>query len=196
MNKTSEKTRMLTAMGILTAIVVVLQSMASVIKLGAFSIALVFVPIVVGAALYGWKAGTWLGFVFSVVVMFTDTALFMAISPVGTIVTVMLKGTLAGFCAALVYTALEKKNGWLAIVLAALVCQIVNKVIFLLGCAVFFYPTISEWAASAGFENTVLYLLFGMTGLNSLVELGINLCLSTAIERILNAVKGRRVRAS
>ena len=91
MSKTSEKTRMLTVMGILTAIVVVMQAMAIGIRLGTFSVALVIVPIVVGAALYGWKAGAWLGFVFSFVVMFTDTGAFMAINPVGTVVTVMLK---------------------------------------------------------------------------------------------------------
>ena len=195
MNNTSEKTRMLTAMGILTAIVVVLQSVASTIKLGTFSIALVFVPIVIGAALYGRKAGTWLGFVFSVVVMFTDTAAFMAINAAGTVITVMLKGTLAGLAAAVVYKLLEKKNAWLAIILSAIACQVVNKAIFLLGCAVFFFPTITEWAKGAGFDNTVIYLLFGMTGLNSIVELGINLCLSTAIERILNAVKVHTVKA-
>ena len=191
MSKTSEKIRMLTSMGILTAIVVVLQSVASVIRLGMFSIALVFIPIVVGAALYGWKAGTWLGFVFSVVVMFTDTALFMAVNPFGTIVTVILKGTLAGLLAAVVYKALEKKNGWLAIILSAIVCQVVNKVIFLLGCGIFFFPMVQEWAAGAGFGNAVLYLIFGMTGLNSVVELAVNLCLSTVIVRVLEAVRTR-----
>lgn len=192
MANTREKTLMLAAMGLLTAIVVVLQAVASVIKFGMFSIALVFIPIVVGAALYGWKAGTWLGFVFSVVVMFTDTALFMAISPVGTVITVMLKGTLAGFCAAVTYKALENKNSWLAIILAATVCQVVNKAIFLLGCGIFFYPTVQGWAESAGFGNMILYLIFGMTGLNSLVELAVNLCLSTAIVRILSIVTRKK----
>ena len=189
MANSREKTRMLAMMGLLTAIVVVLQSVASVIKLGMFSIALVFIPIVVGAALYGWKAGTWLGFVFSVVVMFTDTALFMAVNPAGNVITVMLKGTLAGFCAAIVYKALEKKNLWLGTVLAAIACQAVNKVIFLLGCGIFFYPTVQEWAQNAGFNNTILYLIFGMTGLNSLVELAVNLSLSTAIVGIIDTAK-------
>ncbi len=184
---------MLTFMGILTAIVIVLQAAATWIKFGPFSVALAFVPIVVGAALYGWKAGTWLGFVFSVVVLFTDAGAFLAINIPGTIITVIVKGTLAGLVAALVYKPLAKKNAWLAIVLSALACQLVNKAIFLLGCVVFFYGTISEWAQGSGFENIALYLIFGMTGLNSIVEALVNLCLSTAIVRILETVKPKAV---
>ena len=45
-----------------------------------FNITLVLVPIIVGAALYGWIAGVWLGLVFSIVVLFTDASLFLAIS--------------------------------------------------------------------------------------------------------------------
>ncbi len=193
MSKTSEKTRMLTVMGILTAIVVVMQAMAIGIRLGTFSVALVIVPIVVGAALYGWKAGAWLGFVFSFVVMFTDTGAFMAINPVGTVVTVMLKGTLAGVAAAIVYRLLEKKNVWLATVAAALAAQVVNKALFLLGCAVFFLPTIKEWAAGAGFDNVVVYLFFGLTGLNFLVETPVNILLSTVIVRVLDVVRAKRI---
>ena len=54
----------LVGMGILTAIVIVLQGLASAIRFGPFSITLVLAPIIIGAALYGWKAGAWLGFVF------------------------------------------------------------------------------------------------------------------------------------
>ncbi len=194
MSKTSEKTRFLTVMGILTAIVVVMQAMAIGIRLGQFSVALVIVPIVVGAALYGWKAGAWLGFVFSVVVLFTDSAAFMTINAFGTVVTVILKGTLAGVAAAVVYRLLEKKNAWLAAIAAALAAQLVNKAIFLLGCAVFFFGTIREWAAGAGYESIVLYLFFGLTGLNFLVETPINILLSTAIVRIVDIA--RNIRAS
>ena len=88
-------------LGLLTAIVVVLQIFASNIKIGGlFSITLCLAPIAVGAALYGWKGGVWLGFAFGLVVMFTDTALFFPLNPFGTIVTVMLKGMLAGLAAA------------------------------------------------------------------------------------------------
>ena len=85
-----QKTKKLVGVGLLTAIVVVLQALAVAIRpTGIFNISLVLVPIVVGAALYGHKAGAWLGFVFSIVVLFTDTAAFMAISVPGTIITIL-----------------------------------------------------------------------------------------------------------
>lgn len=195
MSKTREKTLMLTVMGVLTAIVIVLQALAIGIKFGPFSITLVLVPIVVGAAMYGWKAGAWLGLVFGVVVLMTDAAAFLAVSVPGTIITCILKGVLAGTAAAAAYKLLENKNRWAAILAAAVVCPIVNTGIFLLGCLVFFYSTIAEWAAGAGFENVGAYLIVGFVGWNFLVEMAINLCLSMVIVRVLSIVKKPAVQA-
>ena len=195
MSNTREKTRMLAMMGILTAIVIVLQALAIGIRFGMFNITLVLIPIVVGAAMYGWKAGAWLGFVFGVVVLMTDAAAFMAVSVPGTIITCILKGVLAGAAAAAVYKLIEKKNSWLAILAAAIVCPIVNTGVFLLGCVIFFYDTISEWAAGAGFANVGAYMIGGLVGINFLVEMAINLCLSTVIVRLLSIVKKPSVEA-
>ena len=194
MSNSHEKITTMTMMGILTAIVIVLQTMAIGIRLGPFSITLVLVPIVVGAALYGWKAGAWLGFVFGVVVLITDAATFLAINIPGTVITVMLKGMLAGVAAAGVYKLLEKKNVWVATVLAALACQLVNKAIFILGCAVFFLDTVKTWAAGAGAENLAVYMMFGMTGLNFVVETPINLIFSTVIVRVIDYAKKRKAK--
>lgn len=177
--------RMIVGMGLLTAIVVVLQILASNIRLGMFTITLCLAPIAVGAALYGWLAGVWLGFAFGMVVMFTDTAFFMAINPFGTIVTVMLKGMLAGLAAGLLFKPLSKKSDTLAAVICGIVVPLVNKLVFLLGCSVFFLDTIRGLSVDNGYGNVVTYMLFGMTGLNFPVELGVNLILSTAIVRIV-----------
>lgn len=186
---TKNKTMMLTTMGLLTAIVVVLQAMAIAIRFGVFNITLVLVPIVVGAALYGWKAGAWLGFVFGVVVLFTDAGAFLAINVPGTIITVLLKGTLAGAAAGLIYSLLSRKNDILGVIGAGIVSPMVNTGIFLLGCLVFFYDTIAQWAAGAGFENIGVYMVTAFVGLNFVVELAINLVLSSAIVLILKVAK-------
>ena len=144
------ETKKLVGLSVLTAIIIVLQALAISIRFGIFNITLVLIPIVVGAALYGYKAGAWLGFVFSVVVLFTDAGAFLAISVPGTIVTVILKGTLAGLAAGIVYLALEKVNKYLACVVAAICAPIVNTGIFLIGCRLFFYETIKGWAEGAG----------------------------------------------
>ena len=47
----------------------VLQFAGSAIRLGPFSISLVLILIVLGAALYGWGMGCWLGLVFGAVVL-------------------------------------------------------------------------------------------------------------------------------
>ena len=57
------KTKNMVGVALFIAIVVVLQMLGGGIKVGGmFSISLVLIPIVVGAALYGWKAGGILGF--------------------------------------------------------------------------------------------------------------------------------------
>ena len=128
-------TKTIVGVGLLTAIVVVLQALAVFIRpTGLFNISLVLVPIVVGAALYGYKAGAWLGLVFGIVVLITDAAAFLAISVPGTVVTVLAKGLLCGLAAGLIYRLLASKNRVAAVVAAAVICPCVNTGVFLLGC--------------------------------------------------------------
>lgn len=185
MEKKKFNTKALVGLGLLTAIVVVLQAMAISIRFGVFAITLTLVPIIVGAALYGWKAGAWLGFVFGVVVLMTDAGAFLAVNVPGTIVTCILKGTLAGLCAGVVYRLISKKNRIAAVVTAGVVSPVVNTGIFLLGCVLFFMDTIREWAAGAGFENAGAYMVTAFVGLNFVIELAVNLVLSSAIVAII-----------
>lgn len=187
-NKTIQK---LAIGGILTALVVVLQMLGQFIKFGPFAISLVLIPIVLGAALCDYKVSTWLGFIFSVVVLFTDAAPFFAISVPGTVITVILKGTLCGLAAGLVYRGLQKKNvnKTVSVFVAAVICPIVNTGIFSLGCFTFFLDAVKEWGVSGGFTNVVQYVFVGMIGLNFLVELAINVFLSPVIVRLLDFSK-------
>jgi len=190
LNMNLKNTRTLAGVALFTAVVAVLQALGTAIRLGPFSISLVLIPIVVGAALYGQAAGAWLGFVFGLVVLFTDTALFMPISPLGTVLTVLGKGAAAGFCAGFVYRKLEKVNGWLAVIAAAVVCPVVNTGLFLVGCKLFFMSLINEWAAGAGFANAGSYMIFALVGANFLAELVTNIVLSPVIVRLIKL--GRR----
>ncbi|MCH5170950.1 MAG: ECF transporter S component [Oscillospiraceae bacterium] len=187
---TKDQTVKLAMGGILTAVVVVLQLMGSFIKFGPFSVSLVLVPIIVGAAMCGPYISTWLGLVFGVVVLLSgDAAAFLAIDIPGTIITVLLKGALCGLTAGLVFTACKKFNTYLSVVLAAIICPITNTGIFLLGCRLFFFDAISEWGAGAGFTNTFTYMIVGLVGLNFVFELVTNIILCPAIVRIVNALK-------
>lgn len=176
--------------GILTALVIVLQLMGSFIKFGPFSVSLVLIPIIIGAALAGPYVSTWLGLVFGAVVLLSgDAAAFMAISIPGTIITVLLKGMLCGLMAGLVFTVQKKMNTYLTVVFASIICPVTNTGIFLLGCRLFFYGAVSAWGAGAGFTNTFIYMIIGLVGLNFVFELVIDIIFCPAIVRVVNAIK-------
>lgn len=184
-------TKKLVGLALFTAIVVVLQFMGSFIKFGMFSVSLVLIPIVVCAAVYGWKSGAVLGAVFAVMVFVTgDANAFLVVNPFGTIVTVFVKGILCGLLPGLVYKLLENKNSIVAVAAAAVTCPVVNTGIFLIGCRLFFYAKVAEWGQSLGFgDNTVAYMFLGLAGGNFLFELLFNVILSPVIVRLIKISK-------
>ena len=134
-----------------------------------------------------------------VVLLSGDAAAFLVVNPLGAILVVMLKGALAGLCSGLVYKALgnrgeksampagdgKKKGVDLAVIAAAVICPVVNTGVFLLGCLIFFLPTISEWAAAMGFESVGRYMILGLVGGNFIFELLFNIVLSPVIVRLI-----------
>ena len=188
-------TRKLVLLALLTAIVVVLQVLASLLPVYPFRLALVLVPIVIGAALIGRAAGAWLGFVFGFVVLVTspDVIAFMTFSAPATILVVLLRGVLAGLAAAVVYKLLAKKSKTAGVITAAVICPIVNTGIFVLGMYVFFLPLISEWAGGAASVTSFIFL--GMIGVNFIFELAINLVFSSVIVRLIQYGQDKRRRA-
>ena len=180
------KTQKIVGIGLFTAIIVALQLLAASIKFGPFSITLVLAPIVIGAALYGIGAGAWLGVAFGVSVLISgDAAAFMTINPAGTVVTVLLKGMLAGLVAGLIYKALESKNKTVAVILAGIACPIVNTGIFLVGCYLFFQEWLVSVFGTTGFATVVTSLV----SVNFAVELGINMVLASVIVRVIDIGK-------
>lgn len=180
-------------LAIFTAVVIVLQLLGSFIKVGSFSISLVLIPIVVGAAVYGAGAGAFLGGVFGVVVTIacingSDVGgnLLFTQSPALTILICMVKGIAAGAAAGWVYRLLAGKNAYLAVAVSALAAPVVNTGLFCLGMRFFFYDTLVAWAAG---QSLVYYVFIGLIGVNFLLETLINLVCSPIILRILNAVK-------
>ena len=182
-----KQTQKLVLGAIMTALVIVLQLLGQFIKLGPFSVSLVLVPIVVGAAICDYKIGAWLGFVFGVVVLLSgDAAAFYAINVPGTIITVLLKGTLCGLFAGLTYKLLQKKNKYLAVMVSAVVCPVVNTGVFLSGCKLFFMSAVTAWGAANGFASTVEYMFIGLAGGNFIFELLVNIALAPAILRVIS----------
>ena len=180
------ETRQMVLLSLLTAIVVVLQLMGAFVRFGPFAVSLVLMPIALGAALIGPKAGAWLGLVFGIVVLIIgDAAVFMPIDPFGTILVVLLKGALAGFVAGIVYKLLAQKNQLAATALSAAVIPIINTGIFILGIYVFFLPAVTQWGVAAGFTAVTEFIFLGMVGVNFLLEFALNIVFIPVIIRLI-----------
>ena len=190
MNKQIKK---MTGTALLMALVVVLQLLGgSIPPVGGFTISLVLIPIVLGAALYGPKTGALLGATFGVVVVIgcvtgTDVggAMVFQANPVLCILVVLGKGILAGLASGLVYAGLKRKNAVLAMLLAAAVCPVVNTGTFILCMAAFFMEVLAAWAGG----NVLGYVLSGLVLCNFVPELIINLLFSAAGQRIVHSLE-------
>ena len=191
MTKDRKKQTQIVVLGaVFTALVIILQFMGAFIRFGMFSISLVLIPIVIGAATCGVGVGTWLGFIFGVVVLASgDASTFLGIDVFGTLVTVLLKGIACGFAAGVVYKALSRFNRYLAVMAAAVVCPIVNTGVFLLGCRAFFFNAVASWGVAEGFESTLKYMILVLVGGNFLFEMASNIILSPVAVRILDISK-------
>ena len=192
--RASEKTRRLTGLALLTAIVAVLQIVASFIKFGPFTITLALAPILIGAALYGPKAGAYLGGVFGLVVLIAcilgwdpgGSTLWNA-NPFLTACICLVKGIAAGAAAGAVYRAIvggSRAHGRMMTgsIVAGVVSPLVNTGLFVLALTLLFHDILVTWAAGS---ELIYYIVFGLTGINFVLELVLNLVLSTVIVRVV-----------
>ncbi len=190
-NTNKEQILKITYLALLTALVFVLQLLGGSIHIaGPFSLTLVLFPIVLGSVLIGPLGGAWLGLVFALAVFYTgDAASFLVVDPFGTIVTVVLKGVLAGLISGFVYKILPKNHPYLRALVASVVCPIVNTGIFLLGCVIFFLPTIREWATALGVSSAGEFIIFNLAAINVIVELLTNILLVPVLVRLVKILE-------
>ena len=188
------KTKVLTGMAILSALVVILTLLGNMIRIGPFSVTLSLTPIIVGAAVFGPEVGAMLGAVFGIVVLISGVAgwdggatmLLLSQNAFATILICMLKGILAGWVSGLVYKAAVKRSEKLAVVLAGITAPVVNTGIFIALMLVFFMSVLELWSSGQTLLN---YILIVLTGFNFLIELAINMILASAITTIIKYAK-------
>ncbi len=188
----------LTVIAILSAIVVLLQTFASAIKIGPFTFTLSLVPIIIGAALYGACAGAILGAVFGIVVSIAvitgaDVGGYLMLQelPFLTIFLCLLKSTVAGAVAGGISKALEKKNTYLGVITSSVACPVINTGILSVGMLLFYKELVASWALDEGYSSSVLYVIVGVVGINFLIELCINLLLAPTVLRLIDIAKKR-----
>ncbi len=195
-------------LALLTALVVVLQLLGSVIKIGPLPMSFVLVPIVIGACLLGAKAGAFLGFVFGFITMIMGITgadpfsnMLYAASPVAFIIICLLKATMAGFGSGLIYKALDKalkgKAKTTRTVIASVSAPIINTGIFVVGMLFFYFDLMAGLPAQnpeafGSFANAYQLIFIGLAGFNFIGEFLVNLILSPAIVRIIDVISNRK----
>lgn len=177
MNK--NKIKLLTEISIFSAIIVILQILATFINFGSFPITLTLIPIIVGSFVYGPLVGALLGLVFGMVVSIMviigsdpSGATMFLLHPVITVVTCLLKGALAGYLSGLCYKLFKNINQKVRIIISSAICPIVNTLILSLSLLIFF--------------NEELKILIGMfVSVNFVIELLINVLLAPGLTNLI-----------
>ena len=183
----NDQVRKITGVAILLAIEIVLQAMGNYITPGVVSINLSLIPIALGAILYGPLAGALLGFGNGLVVLLSpSTEAFLAYSIFGTIVTCLLKCTLAGFFAGLVYKLIAKKNSLAGSIVASLLVPVINTGLFVLAVFTIFFGLFEPIGTT---DEVMKYVFLIMIGWNFIIEFLITAVLSPTIARVINIIK-------
>ena len=172
-------TKTIAGLGILTAMVIVLQLIANYIQFGPVSITLALFPIAVGAMMFGPLGGLFLGLVDGALILSAPSTMtgFFVINPAGTIITCLTKTAIAGLVAGLVFKLLREKHVNLGIVLASLLVPLLNTGIFVIYTFIFFKSALDSGAADMG-VNSIYMLFIIWIGWNFLLEFGLNAALA------------------
>lgn len=185
----NKQTKKMVGIALLMAMVVVMQFIGGMIPpVGGFTISLVLIPIVIGAAVYGAGAGALLGATFGIIVYINcitgadpGGAMVFQANPVLCFLVVMGKGILAGAAAGWVHRLFVRRDAYIAMLLAAIVCPVVNTGTFIVSMLLFFNEVLAVWA---GGSPIVGYILTGLVLANFVPELLINVALSPASVQI------------
>ena len=168
---------------ILASIEIILQFIGNSIAFGPVSINLSLIPMALGAILFGPWCGLFLGLLNSIfVLMAPSTMRFYNVSVVGTIVTVLVKSSAAGFIGGLLYMVL-KKNNLSATIVTSLSLPVINTGLFVVGSLIFFREFLE--ANTGAFANIYEFLFIGMIGWNFVFELATSIVLDYPIYRII-----------
>lgn len=186
----------ITRLAILLALVIVLQTFGSYIKIGTVSISLVLIPVVFGGMVLGVLAGTILGFAFGLVTLIAGitgadgfTQVLFSAHPFGTSLICLVKATAAGLIPALVFNVLKNKNQAVAAFAASALAPIINTGLFIAGVLVFVSDTVAENFLNGA--SMMYFLVIVCAGVNFIVEFLLNLLLAPAINRVYRVVGGK-----
>ena len=189
--------RMITTTGILLAIEIIVQILGNYIIIpgGFANLNFSLIIITMGAILYGPVVGGFLGLVSGLLTLFAPSTVsyFFSVSPVGTVLTCLLKTTLAGIIAGLLMKLFRKFNKeTTGTIVVSLVVPTVNTGIFAIFCLLFFMQRLQEINPT----NIAGALFLGMIGFNYIFELLTTSIVTPSLYKIMQdvSIKNREAR--
>ena len=179
-------TQQIVGTGLLLALEIIFQIIGNYLQIGPVSINLSLVTVVLAAALYGPLSGAVLGFFNGLIVLMSPStiAIFMPLSLFGTILVCLSKCTIAGLVAGFVFKLFKNKNNLIGLILASILVPVINTGIFS-GLALVFFRPFLESGVGEQFPNIGAFLIFGVIGINFLVEIVSTTVISTPVGMIL-----------
>ena len=174
-------TRQIVITGLFLALEIIFQVIGNYLQFGPVNINLSLITIVLAAAMCGPLSGAVVGFFNGVMALLSPStlAIFMPISPIGTVLACLLKTTVAGLVAGLVFNAIKKKNKGIALLVSSALVPIVNTAIFTIFCLIFFRPFLESGIGDT-YPNMGAFLIFGVIGINFIFEIATTVVFSTA----------------
>lgn len=185
-------TRLISGTALLTAVELVLIVISNYVSIGPVNLNLALVPIAVAGIIFGPLSGLFVGLVNGLVTILSPStqAIFMPLSPFGTVFICLLKTGLAGFFSGLVYIPFKNSNSNKMKLggsfLASALVPLINTGLFTVGCYTFFSNWLFESAASSNYDNNFLFLIMVILGINFIFEFSISLLLSPSINILVN----------
>ena len=186
-------TKTIVITGLLLALEIIFQLIGNYLQIGTVNINISLVPVVIAGFVGGPISAAILGFFNGIMALLSPStiAVFMPLSPVGTVLVCLLKCTIAGVVSSLVYRFLRKHiNVHVATPIAAALVPIINTGLFILGSFIFFKDFLAANSGNELFPNSWAFIIFGLVGWNFLIELASTLVLSTAANEILLTREG------
>ncbi len=199
--KADLNTHRLVQLALFVAIIILMDitQIGYIVKPG-MSIALIVIPVTVGAIVLGPAGGAILGTVFgltSFAKCFGADAtgvLLLSLNPIGTFIMTMLPRFLMGWLTGLIFKALKRidKTKGISYAVASLAGPALNTVLFLSAMIIIFYNTdvVQGMAASFNTKN-VLGLVIAVAGINALIEIAVCFIVGTAIAKTIDVFAER-----
>lgn len=196
--KTFFSARNIATLGILLALVIVLQAFGGSFSIGLVTLNFSLIPIVLGALVLGPAAGALLGLANGIVVLvqviIAPAGFYFFIwtySPAVTTLICLLKTTVAGFAGGLIFRLVSRKNTYAATFVASASVPVINTALFVLGCLCM-PGTINAFQDSIGGYNGMnifVFICVVLVTFNFFIELAINLIVSPALHTVYRVVE-------